>query len=48
MGALIVKHMLNIYDEERIQMVTENLCIHYFLVYDSFTSKAPFDSSLFV
>ena len=29
-------------------MVTENLYIQYFLGYDSFTSKAPFDSSLFV
>ena len=45
LGALIVKHMLNISDEETIQMVTENLSIQYFLGYESFTSKSPFDSS---
>jgi hypothetical protein len=40
--------MLNISDEETIQIVTENLYIQYFLGYESFTSKAPFDFSLFV
>jgi hypothetical protein len=29
-------------------MVTENLYIQYFLGYESFTSKSPFDSSFFV
>jgi len=42
----MVKHMLKDSDEETIQMVTENLYIQYFLGYESFTSKAPFDSSL--
>jgi IS5 family transposase len=48
LGALMVKHMQNISDEETIQMIRENVYIQYFLGFDSFTSKAPFDSSLFV
>ena len=40
--------MLNISDEETIHRVTENLYIQYFLGCDIFTSKPPFDSSLFV
>jgi len=48
LGALMVKHMLNISDEDTIQTIKENLYIQYFLGFDSFTSKAPFDSSLFV
>ena len=48
LGSLMVKHMLNISDEETIQMIKENLYIQYFLGFDSFTSVAPFDSSLFV
>ena len=44
----MVKHMLNMSDEETIQMIKENLYIQYFLGFDSFTSEAPFDSSLFV
>jgi len=47
-GSLMVKHMMNISDEETIQMISENLYIQYFLGFDSFTSNAPFDSSLFV
>jgi IS5 family transposase len=48
LGALMVKHMQNISDEETIQLIRENVYIQYFLGFDSFTSKAPFDSSLFV
>jgi len=48
LGALMVKHMLNISDEDTMQLIRENLYIQYFLGFDSFTSKAPFDSSLFV
>ena len=48
LGALMVKHMQNISDEETIQMIRENVYIQYFLGFDSLTSKAPFDSSLFV
>jgi hypothetical protein len=48
LGSLMVKHMMNISDEETIQMISENLYIQYFLGFDSFTSEAPFDSSLFV
>jgi hypothetical protein len=48
LGALMVKHIMNISDEDTMQMIRENLYIQYFLGFDSFTSKAPFDSSLFV
>ena len=48
LGSLMVKHMMNISDEETIQMISENLYIQYFLGFDSFTSEAPFDASLFV
>ncbi len=44
----MVKHMQKISDEETIQMIRENVYIQYFLGFDTFTSKAPFDSSLFV
>ncbi len=44
----MVKQMQNISDEETLQMIRENVYIQYFLGFDSFTSKAPFDSSLFV
>jgi hypothetical protein len=42
----MVKLMLNMSDEETIQMIKENLYFQYFLGFDSFTSEAPFDSSL--
>jgi IS5 family transposase len=45
LSALIVKHMLNISDEESIQMVTKNLYIQQLLGYFIFTLKAPFNSS---
>jgi IS5 family transposase len=45
LGALMVKHLQNISDEETIQMIRENIYIQYFLGFDSFTSKAHFDSS---
>ncbi len=48
LGALMVKHMMNISDENTIQIIRENLYIQYFQGFDSFTSTAPFDSSLFV
>ena len=48
LGALMVKHIQNISDEETIQMIRENVYIQYFLGFDSFISKSPFDSSLFV
>ena len=48
LGSLMVKHMLDMSDEDTIQMIKENLYIQYFLGFESFTSEAPFDSSLFV
>jgi hypothetical protein len=48
LDAMVVKHMMNLSDEETIQMISENIYIQYFLGFDSFTAQAPFDSSLFV
>jgi IS5 family transposase len=48
LGVLMVNHLQNISDEETIQMIRESIYIHYFTGLDSFTSKAPFDSYLFV
>jgi transposase, IS5 family len=47
-GAVIIKHMLNLTDEETINQIEENMFMQYFLGYSSFTNEAPFDSSLFV
>jgi transposase, IS5 family len=48
LGSLMVKHMMNLSDEETIQMIQENLYIQYFLGFEGFTNEAPFDASLFV
>jgi IS5 family transposase len=48
LGAMMVKHILNLSDEDTIQMTREDLYIQYFLGFDRFTSHTPFDSSLFV
>jgi hypothetical protein len=37
----MVKHMLNISDEDTMQMIRENLYIQYFLGFDSFLIKIP-------
>jgi len=47
-GALIIKHMLNLDDRETIDQIKENVYMQYFLGYSSFTTDAPFDPSLFV
>src|SRR5690606_22609519 len=47
-GAVIIKHMLNLSDRETILQIQENVFMQYFLGYSSFTNEAPFDPSLFV
>ena len=48
LGDLMVRHMQNISDEDKVQIIRENVYIQYFLGFYSFSSKAPFDFSLFV
>jgi transposase, IS5 family len=47
-GAVIIKHMLNLDDRETIAQITENMYLQYFLGYSSYTREPPFDASLFV
>ena len=47
-GAVIIKHMLNLDDRETVAQITENMYLHYFLGYSSYIKEAPFDPSLFV
>ena len=47
-GALIIKHMQGLSDEETIQTIRENPYMQYFLGYSKYTYEQPFDPSLFV
>lgn len=47
-GAVIIKHMLNIDDREVIEQIKENMYLQYFVGMSSFSTKAPFDASLMV
>lgn len=47
-GAVIIKHMLNLDDRETIAQITENMYLQYFLGYSSYNKQPPFDASLFV
>ena len=47
-GAVIIKHMLNVDDREAIAQITENMYLQYFLGYSSYIKRPPFDASLFV
>ncbi len=47
-GAVIIKHMLNLSDRETVLQIQENMFLQYFLGYTSFTNEAPFSPSLFV
>ncbi len=48
LGAIIIKHMCDLSDEETIQQIRENMYMQYFIGYSSFTPEVPFDPSLFV
>lgn len=47
-GAVIIKHLLNVDDREAIAQITENMYLQYFLGYSSYIKRPPFDASLFV
>lgn len=47
-GALIIKHILNISDRETILQIRENMFMQYFLGYSTFTNEEPFSPALFV
>ncbi len=47
-GAVIIKHLLNLSDRETVLQIQENVFLQYFLGYSSFTNEAPFSPSLFV
>jgi len=48
LGAIIIKHYLNLSDRETIAQVQENMFMQYFLGYSSFTNEEPFSPTLFV
>jgi transposase, IS5 family len=47
-GAMIIKEKKRLPDEETIEDIKENAYLQYFLGYEEFSHKAPFDPSLFV
>ncbi len=47
-GAMIIKHKLNLSDRETVATISENPYMQHFLGLDVFQSKALFDASLFV
>ena len=47
-GALIIKYMLKISDEDTIQFIKENPYLQYFLGYSQYSYEQPFTASLFV
>ena len=47
-GALMVKHLLNLSDRDTIIAIQENIFIQHFLGFDSFVYEEPFNASLFV
>ncbi|PSK80222.1 transposase-like protein DUF772 [Prolixibacter denitrificans] len=47
-GAVIIKHKLNLSDQETIATIQENVYMQYFLGLEAYTPDKVFDSSLFV
>jgi transposase, IS5 family len=47
-GAMIIKHKKGLSDEETIEEIRENPYLQYFIGYEEFSHKPPFDASLFV
>ena len=48
LGALIIKHILHLTDDETIHQIGENMFMQYFLGYSSFTNESIFSPTLFV
>ena len=47
-GSLIIKHKLNLSDDETVQLISENPYMQFFLGLDEFYAEPLFSSSLFV
>jgi IS5 family transposase len=47
-GAMIIKYKKGLPDEETIEEIKENPYLQYFIGYEEFSHKPPFDPSLFV
>lgn len=47
-GAIIIKHMLDLTDRETILQIQENVFMQYFIGLSSFTNEEPFSHTLFV
>lgn len=47
-GALIIKHILRLTDEDTIEFIKENPYLQYFLGYSAYRYEQPFTASLFV
>ena len=47
-GAVIIKHMLDLTDRETIMQIQENVFMQYFIGLSSFTNEEPFSHTLFV
>ncbi len=47
-GALIIKHKLNLSDEETVMQIQENPYLQFFVGFSSYSDKQPFTPSLFV
>lgn len=47
-GAVIIKHMLNLDDREVVAQIQENMYLQYFVGLSGFTTKEAFDPSLLV
>lgn len=48
LGALIIKEKLGTSDRETVEQIRENPYLQYFLGFDSYQDKAPFDASMLV
>jgi len=48
LGALIIKHLANLSDEETILQIQENMYMQYFIGFSGFNVDPCFDPSLFV
>lgn len=46
-GAVIIKHMLDLTDRETINQIQENMFMQYFIGYSSFNNDEPFSHTLF-
>jgi hypothetical protein len=48
LGALIIKERLGTSDRETVEQIRENPYLQYFIGMTTYSSQAPFDSSMFV